>query len=83
MISTYDEFLARLDASGKCTADDIAGWREMAARDPAMFEAGMRSWIRDSKPADKTFWQETMDLLDPASDIASKLIPIVTLALMV
>lgn len=82
MISTREDFIARLEAGGQCTPQDVAGWRDMLANDPATFDVAMRAWVRAGAKPDKTFWQETADLLDPASDVASKLIPIVTLALM-
>jgi hypothetical protein len=81
VISSSDEFLARLEATGRVTDGDLLGWRQMLAEEPDVFLIAARAWLRAGAGPDRTFWQALAADLDPVSDFCAKLMPVISIAI--
>jgi hypothetical protein len=81
VIATEEEAVARLTVNG-FTAEDVEDLLRQGRDDPEGFRLTLATYAAAGRGPDRTVWQSLADDLDPVSDLASKLIPVITLAML-
>jgi hypothetical protein len=81
VIATEEEAIAALSVNG-FTANEVSQLFQMAEVDPEGFKLTVKGFELSKAGPDVTVWQSLGANLDPASNIAAKLLPIISLLML-